>query len=165
LFSHEKNPTAMASSIILPGFRPKAVIVFNNSFYGLYEANFPRQSPKRRGFRKDLLGIATTGNDGAEFSIWPWDNFGDHAKLTDGELFYINVDSLGKSNADHYALMAIDGNAVSMIPAQKGLWPVVMITAPADHCLGECPNFCAYEIPQSRSNPIRALVFDKNRNG
>ena len=185
-----------------------------------------------------FLGIATTGNDGAEFSIWPWDNFGDHAKLTDGEIafieselivqqdaeitfmfghhpfeadasdwtetaitkglddlqdlidlygvslygfghthnyvesiwtkdivseiFYINVDSLGKSNNDHYALMAVDGNGVSMIPAQKGLWPVVMITAPADRCLGECPNSYAYEIPQSRSNPIRALIFDKS---
>ena len=185
-----------------------------------------------------FLGIATTGNDGAEFSIWPWDNFGDHAKLTDGEIafieseliaqqdaeiafmfghhpfeadasdwtetaitkrlddlqdlidlygvslygfghthnyveniwtkdivseiFYINVDSLGKSNEDQYALMAVDGNGVSMIPAQKGLWPVVMITAPSDRCLGNCPNPFAYDIPQSRFNPIRALIFDKN---
>ena len=185
-----------------------------------------------------FLGIATAGNDGAEFSIWPLDNFGDHAELTSGEIafieseliaqqdaeiafmfghhpfeadasdwtetaitnglddlqdlidlygvslygyghthnyvedtwtkdivsniFYMNIDSLGKSNEDHYALMAVDGNGVSMIPAQKGLWPVVMITAPADRCLGECPNSYAYEIPQSRFNPIRALIFDKN---
>jgi len=185
-----------------------------------------------------FLGIATTGNDGADFSIWPWDFFGDHAELTSGEIaflnsalashpdaeitfmfghhpfeagysdwddtgisdglddlldlidlygislygfghthdyrenywskdignniFYMNVDSLGKSNNDHYALMAVDGNGVSMIPAQKGLWPVVMITAPADRCLGECPNSYAYEIPQSRFNPIRALIFDNS---
>ena len=185
-----------------------------------------------------FLGTATTGNDGADFSIWPWDSFGDHAEMTPGEIaflnsalanhtdaeitfmfghhpfeagysdwddtgitdglddlldlidfygvslygfghthdyrenywskdivnniFYMNVDSLGKSNNDHYALMAVDGNGVSMIPAQKGLWPVVMITAPADRCLGECPNSYAYEIPQSRFNPIRALIFDKN---
>ncbi|MCP4624937.1 MAG: hypothetical protein GY850_15640 [bacterium] len=185
-----------------------------------------------------FLGIATTGNDGAEFSIWPWDFFGDHAEMTSDEIaflnsaltshpdaeitfmfghhpfeadssdwtetaindglddllnlidlygvslygyghthdyvediwskyivnniFYMNVDSLGKSNNDHYALMAVDGNGVSIIPAQKGLWPVVMITAPANRCLGECPNSYAYEIPQSRFNPIRALIFDKN---
>jgi hypothetical protein len=185
-----------------------------------------------------FLGIATTGNDGADFSILPWENFGDNAKLTSGEIaflnsalathqdaeitfmfghhpfeadasdwtetaitdglddlqdlidlygvslygyghthnyvediwtkdidkniFYMNVDSLGKSNNDHYALMAVDGNGISMIPAQKGMWPVVMITAPADRCLGECPNAHAYEIPLSRFNPIRALIFDKN---
>ena len=185
-----------------------------------------------------FLGIATAGNDGAEFSIFPWENFGDNAELTpaeiafinsalaahpdaeitftfghhpfeagysdwddtgitdgldellelvdlydvsfygfghthdykesywskdiDNNIFYMNIDSLGKSNEDHYALMAVDGNGVSIIPAQKGLWPLVMITAPEDRCLSRCPNSYAYEIPQSRSNPIRALIFDKN---
>jgi len=37
-----------------------------------------------------FLGIATAGNDGAEFSIWPWDNFGDHAELTSGEIAFLN---------------------------------------------------------------------------
>ena len=186
-----------------------------------------------------FLGIATAGNDGAEFSIWPWDNFGDHAELTpaeitflesalianpdaeitfmfghhpfeadaddwtetaiqDGlddlldlidlygvshygyghthnymediwtkdiisEIFYINTDSLGESNEDHYTLMAVDGNGVSMVAAQQGLWPVVLITAPADRFLWQPPeevfNPHAYEIPPGKANPIRALVF------
>ena len=186
-----------------------------------------------------FLGIATAGNDGAEFSIWPWDNFGDHAELTsdeiaflesaltanpdaeitfmfghhpfeadasdwtetaiqDGlddllnlidlhgvslygyghthnymeaiwskdivsEIFYINTDSLGKSNQDHYTVMAVDGNGVSMVPARKDLWPVVLITAPADRFLWQPPeevfNPYAYEIPPGKANPIRAMVF------
>jgi hypothetical protein len=81
--------------------------------------------------------------------------------LPDG-IFYMSADSLGKSNRDHYAVMAVDGNGVSIVPAQKGEWPVVLITAPVDRCLGQCPNPFAYEIPQSRANPIRALIFDKN---
>jgi hypothetical protein len=189
-----------------------------------------------------FLGIATAGNDGAEFSIWPWDNFGDHAELTPGEIafletallaqpdaemtfmfghhpfeadaddwtetaiqdglddlqdlidsygvslygyghthtymediwtkdivseiFYINTDSLGKSNQDHYTVMAVDGNGVSMVPARKGLWPVVLITAPTDRFLWQPPdevfNPYAYEIPPGKANPIRAAVFSAN---
>ena len=36
-----------------------------------------------------FLGVCTPGNDGATFSIWPWDNFGDHAGLDEGELAFI----------------------------------------------------------------------------
>ena len=185
-----------------------------------------------------FLGVCTAGNDGASFSPFPWDNFGDNAGLDDKELdfieeklslhtdaaltlifghhpfesdpsewtetsltyglddfleliefygvslyshghtheyhedvyfqnlskgiFYFNVDSLGKSNANHYTVMAIDGNGVSSVPADKDQWPVVMITAPMDRCLGECPNSFAYEIYRGVANPVRALVFDKN---
>ncbi len=79
-------------------------------------------------------------------------------------IYYMNVASLGKSDQNQYAVMAVDGNGLSIVPAQKGLWPVVMITAPADRCLGTSPNFnpYAYEIPQKAHNPIRALVFDTN---
>lgn len=181
-----------------------------------------------------FLGIATAGNDGAEFSIWPWDDFGDHAELTPGEIaflesaliansdaeiifmfghhpfeadasdwtetaitdgleelqdlighygvslygyghthdymediwtqdivneiYYINTDSLGKSNEDHYTVMAVDGNGVSMVPAAKGLWPVVLITAPADRFLWQPPeevfNPYAYEIPPAGPTPF-----------
>ena len=76
--------------------------------------------------------------------------------------FYMNVASLGKSDRDHYAVMAVDGNGLSMAPAQKGIWPVVMITAPVDRRLGGCPNPFAYEVPQGIANPIRALIFDPN---
>jgi hypothetical protein len=188
-----------------------------------------------------FLGICTAGNDGASFSIWPWDYFGDHAGLDQAELafieaelaahpqaelvlifghhpfeagyddwtdtglsyglstfldlidaydvplyefghthdykeniysadlsrgiFYLNVDSLGKSNNDHYAVMAVDGNGISIVPGQKGEWPLVLITAPMDRCLGGCPNGYAYDIPKSHANPIRAVVFDKNQVG
>jgi hypothetical protein len=185
-----------------------------------------------------FMGVNTAGNDGASFSVWPWDNFGDHAGLDTSELafiednlnanpdaefalifghhpfeadasdwtetaltygldsflnlidfygvslygyghthqyqedvyfqdlskgiFYINTDSLGKSNANHYTVMAIDGNGLAVTPADKDQWPVVLITAPMDRCLGECPNTFAYEVPQSKANPVRALVFDEN---
>jgi hypothetical protein len=86
--------------------------------------------------------------------------------LTDG-VFYLNVDSLGKDDEDpedetHFSIMAVDGNGLSVIPAKKGIWPVVLITAPVDQNLGDTPQPFAYEIPQSRANPIRALVFDNN---
>jgi hypothetical protein len=79
--------------------------------------------------------------------------------LTPG-IYYMNVASLGKSPQNQYAVMAVDGNGLSIVPAQKGVWPVVMITAPVDRSLGTSPNPYAYEIPQKSNNPIRALVFD-----
>jgi hypothetical protein len=51
---------------------------------------------------------------------------------------------------------------LSLVTAQKGVWPVVMITAPVDQCLGTCDNPFTYEIPKGPANPIRALVFDPN---
>ena len=187
-----------------------------------------------------FLGISTPGNDGAPFSIWPWDNYGDHAGLDDTELayieselslhqdaeltmifghhpfeagyssaldtgltyglgpflghidnygvpfygfghthqylentyydslsrdiFYMNYSSLGEEDQDHFAVIAVDGNGVSMVPGQHGLWPVVCITAPMDRCLGDCTNPYAYDIPQARVSPIRALVFDEDEN-
>ena len=81
--------------------------------------------------------------------------------LTNG-VYYMNVASLGKSAIDQYAVMAVDGNGLSLTPAQKGVWPVVLITAPVDQCLGTCDNPFTYEIPPGPSNPIRALVFDPN---
>lgn len=79
--------------------------------------------------------------------------------LVDG-VFYLNVASLGKSDENHLSVMAVDGNGLSVIPAQKGIWPVVLITAPVDHILGDTPQPFGYEIPQGRANPVRALVFD-----
>jgi hypothetical protein len=185
-----------------------------------------------------FLGVCTAGNDGAAFSIWPWDNYGDHAGLDSSELdfiatelanhpdvdltmifghhpfdaqyhtatdtgltygrdallsliegggvslygfghthnyreniyhedlftgvFYMNVASLGKSAEDHFAVLGVDGNGVSIVKGNKGAWPVVLITAPVDIDLGETSQPFAYEIPQGRANPVRALVFDPN---
>jgi hypothetical protein len=81
-------------------------------------------------------------------------------------IYYMNMASLGKeselTNDYKYAVMAVDGNGISFVPAQPHVWPVVMITAPVDRSLGTNPNPYAYEIPPGRHNPIRALVFDEN---
>ena len=66
----------------------------------------------------------------------------------------MNVASLGKSAQNQYAVMAVDGNGLSLVPAQKGVWPVVMITAPVDQCLGTCANPFTYEIPQGPTTPF-----------
>jgi hypothetical protein len=217
----------------------------NFAFYKAYSMQGNARNTTQHSWLKSFefgsyqfLGICTAGNDGASFSIWPWDNFGDHAGLDQDELafiesqltanplaelvlifghhpfeagyddwtdtglsyglddflnlvdlhavslyqfghthdyneniysaglsggiFYLNVDSLGKSNNDHYAVMAVDGNGISIVPGQKGEWPLVLITAPMDRCLGRCPNGYAYDIPSGHANPIRALVFDKS---
>lgn len=183
-----------------------------------------------------FIGTCTAGNDGASFSIWPWDNYGDHAGLDGTELsfiesqlaahpeaeltlifghhpfqagyyassdtgltyglsslldlidaygvsaygfghthnyrenfyynnlldgvFYLNVSSLGKEDTDHFAIMAVDGNGLSVKPGKKGVWPVVLITAPVDRNLGASPQPFAYEVPAGGANPVRALVFD-----
>lgn len=81
-------------------------------------------------------------------------------------IYYMNFASLGKTSVitdDYrYAVMAVDGNGLSLVPAQPGVWPVVMITAPVDRGLGAYPNPYTYKIPQKANNPIRALVFDSN---
>lgn len=183
-----------------------------------------------------FIGTCTAGNDGASFSIWPWDDYGDHAGLDAGELafiqsqltahpeaeltlifghhpfqagyyassdtglsyglssllnlidgygvsmygfghthnyrenvyynnlpdgvFYLNVSSLGREASNHFAVMAVDGNGLSVRPGNKGVWPVVLITAPVDRNLGATPQAFAYEIPRGPANPVRALVFD-----
>jgi hypothetical protein len=85
--------------------------------------------------------------------------------LTPG-LYYMNVAALGKTSPEtgnyYYAVMAVDGNGISIVPAQPQVWPVVMITAPVDRNLGTTNNPYSYEIPQKSNNPIRALVFDQN---
>ena len=77
-------------------------------------------------------------------------------------MFYLNVDSLGKSDENQLSVMAVDGNALSVVPVRKGDWPVVLITAPVDQNLGDTPQPFGYDIPQGRANPVRALVFDNN---
>lgn len=104
------------------------------------------------GYGVSLYGFGQTHNYRENFY---------YKNLTRG-VYYMNVASLGKSDRDHYAVMAVDGNGLSMVPAQKGIWPVVLITAPVDRCLGDCPNPFSYEVPAGRANPIRALVFDPN---
>jgi len=76
------------------------------------------------------------------------------------DVMYLNFASLGKSDNNHYTVMAIDGNGISVKPANAETWPLVMITAPTDQKLGDDPNPLAYAIGTGRANPIRALIFD-----
>jgi hypothetical protein len=77
-------------------------------------------------------------------------------------VFYLNVASLGKSTDNHYSIIAVDCNGISAITQSINTWPVVFITAPLDKYLGGVINPYAYSVPNSASNPIRALVFDSN---
>jgi hypothetical protein len=47
-----------------------------------------------------FIGVSTPGNDGASFSIWPWDNYGDHAGLDAGELAFIESQLATHPEAD-----------------------------------------------------------------
>ncbi|MFO7962810.1 MAG: MopE-related protein [Desulfobacterales bacterium] len=74
--------------------------------------------------------------------------------------FYFDVSSLGKSSNDHFNITAIDCNGLSTVTQAVNTWPVVLITAPLDRYLGGVDNPYVYDVPNSSSNPIRALVFD-----
>lgn len=77
-------------------------------------------------------------------------------------IFYINIDSLGKSSNNHFNVTAIDCNGIATVTQAINTWPVVLITAPMDFHLGAAPNPYAYSVPNSNANPLRALVFDAN---
>lgn len=79
--------------------------------------------------------------------------------MSDG-IHYYNVASLGKSSGSYYSLVAIDCNGLSSITPSTNAWPVVLITAPIDRYIGGAVNPYAYNVPNSSTNPIRALVFD-----
>jgi hypothetical protein len=74
--------------------------------------------------------------------------------------FYLNTASLGKSSSNQYTVFAIDCNGISSVPATKGTWPVVLITAPVDRYYGNATSPYGYDVPASTSSPIRALAFD-----
>ncbi|MBN1827733.1 MAG: metallophosphoesterase [Deltaproteobacteria bacterium] len=83
-------------------------------------------------------------------------------EMTEG-VIYLNMASLGTSDYNHYALIAVDCNGISIKPASYGAWPVVMITTPLDRNLGMRNNPYTTSIPKtSLENPVRALVFDIN---
>jgi hypothetical protein len=77
-------------------------------------------------------------------------------------VFYFNVASLGKSSENNFTLMAVDCNGISAVTQKVNTWPAILITAPMDRYLGGTVNPYAYTVPNGASNPIRALVFDKN---
>jgi hypothetical protein len=80
--------------------------------------------------------------------------------MTGDGVHYISVDSLGESADNHYSVVAVDCNGLSYATQAINTWPVVLITAPLDRYVGGDLNPYAYTVPDSFSNPIRALVFD-----
>ncbi|WP_224984848.1 fibronectin type III domain-containing protein [Geomonas agri] len=79
--------------------------------------------------------------------------------MTDG-VFYFNVSSIGKDSPNQFTVTAIDCNGISSVTQTKGTWPVVLITAPVDRRLGGVVTPYAYNVTNSATNPVRALVFD-----
>ena len=77
-------------------------------------------------------------------------------------IFYININSLGKSSNNHFNITAIDCNGIATVTQAINTWPVVLITAPMDVDLGVADNPYTYNVPNSNTNPIRVLVFDAN---
>jgi hypothetical protein len=78
-------------------------------------------------------------------------------------VFYINIDSLGKSSDNHFNITAIDCNGISTVTREIGSWPVVMITTPMDRSLGTPANpYVTYTVPRAADNPLRVLLFDTN---
>jgi len=80
--------------------------------------------------------------------------------MTGDGVRYASIASLGKSDAFHYSLVAVDCNGVSSVAQAINTWPVVLITAPINRDLGGAVNPYAYTVPNAPSNPLRALVFD-----
>jgi hypothetical protein len=79
----------------------------------------------------------------------------------DPGVFYINIDSLGKSSDHHFNITAVDCNGISTVTGEIGSWPQVMITAPMDRNLGMHANpYVPYTVPRAADNPLRALLFD-----
>ncbi len=81
-------------------------------------------------------------------------------------VFYININSLGKSSDNHFNVTAIDCNGISMVTHAIDRWPVVMITTPMDRNLGKNAHpLLGYTVPNGTGNPLRALLFDPNTPG
>ena len=81
-------------------------------------------------------------------------------------VFYINMDSLGKSSDNHFNVTAVDCNGISMVTHAIDRWPVVMITTPMDRNLGKNVHpLLGYTVPNGTGNPLRALLFDPNTSG
>jgi predicted phosphodiesterase len=90
-------------------------------------------------------------------SLYGYGHTHNYAENIRNNVLHLNVASLWDSN--HYALIAVDSDGISVTPAVMDQWPVVLITAPIDKNLGGT-NPYTYKIPSSTSNPIRAIVFD-----
>ncbi len=74
----------------------------------------------------------------------------------DSSSLQLNTGSLADG---HYRIVAIDNNGVSTTAQLVNMWPIVLITSPINKKLGGT-NPYAYVVPKSKTNPIRALIFN-----
>jgi hypothetical protein len=85
-------------------------------------------------------------------------------EFRDGTL-HLNLDSLGKSDKDHVAIGVIDNNSLSIRAFAAGFWPMIVVSAPANHALGG-DNPHAYTVPPNWTEaPVRAVVFSDKEIG
>ena len=84
----------------------------------------------------------------------------DNIERNQGGTICIETGSLGQSFDENvYRIFAIDNDGISAKSQQVNTWPAVLITCPIDWEL----TLQAFDIPNdSKTVPIRALVFDKN---
>lgn len=86
----------------------------------------------------------------------------DYAESFNGYLHLFLLNSLGKGSDKHLGIIAVDNNGLAYKGFKVNDFPYVLITTPVDTKLGG-NNLYSYPISKNyHSNPIRALVFDKN---
>ncbi|HOU54426.1 MAG TPA: metallophosphoesterase [Myxococcota bacterium] len=76
-----------------------------------------------------------------------------------GRTLLLNLDSLGKADHNHVALLALDGGILSVRAFDAGKWPMILVTVPADAALGGGNPRAPSLPPDWPQCPIRALVF------
>jgi len=76
-----------------------------------------------------------------------------------GRTLLLNLDSLGKADQNHVALLALDGPILSVRAFDAGKWPMILVTVPADASLGGGNPRAPSLPPDWPECPVRALVF------
>lgn len=76
-----------------------------------------------------------------------------------GRTLLLNLDSLGKADRNHVALLALDGTILSVRAFDAGQWPMILVTTPADAILGGGNPRAPSLPPDWPECPVRALVF------
>lgn len=112
-----------------------------------------------------LPGLADWGIGGTElqnkFRNWQVSSYLYGHTHTEEEFFDSSALQLstGALLDGQYRIVAVDNNGVSTTVTSIDRWPVVMITSPVDKHLGSS-NPYAFVVPRTKTNPIRALIFN-----
>ena len=83
-----------------------------------------------------------------------------------GNILRLRISSLGQAWNDHFAVVAVDANALSYaVVSADDPWPLIVVTAPVDARLGpgnDTIDPYAPPVPtRCAEAPVRALVFDE----